>query len=187
MIISPEIFKYINDQWFTGVFNKWQIFRNKPGFANTNSNIESFNATIKRDFTNRKRWTIKLALEKISNIITHSSNKKYFETVPAYNKGFSSYSNRLDKSHFKLNRNRVFYVGANGNKYLISIEKKCCSCKHFLNYAICPHVIAYSNINQLNWFGDEYNKSEKVDFVNKNKRGPKGGRYKKAEKALVKK
>ena len=104
-----------------------------------------------------------------------------------YKMGFSSYSNRLDKSHFKLNRNRVFYVGANGNKYLISIEKKCCSCKHFLKYAICPHVIAYSNINQLNWFGDEYNKSEKVDFANKNKRGPKGGRYKKAEKALVKK
>jgi hypothetical protein len=86
---------------------------------------------------------------KISNIITHSSNKKYFETIPAYNKGFCNYSKKLDKSHFKLNRNRVFYVGANVNKYLISIEKKCCSCKH---------VIAYNNINQLKWFGDEYNK-----------------------------
>jgi hypothetical protein len=29
---------------------KWQMFHNPPGWSNTNSNIESFNATIKRDF-----------------------------------------------------------------------------------------------------------------------------------------
>ena len=32
---------------------KWQIFRNKPGFANTNSPLESFNSRLKTDFFNR--------------------------------------------------------------------------------------------------------------------------------------
>ena len=39
---EPEIYAYFENQWLTGNFNKWQIFRNDPGFANTNSNIESF-------------------------------------------------------------------------------------------------------------------------------------------------
>ena len=38
------------------------IFRNNAGFANTNSNIESFNATIKRDFTGRRRMSIGISV-----------------------------------------------------------------------------------------------------------------------------
>ena len=34
---------YMNEQWFTGVFNQWQIYLNDPGYANTNSNNESNN------------------------------------------------------------------------------------------------------------------------------------------------
>jgi hypothetical protein len=34
---------------------RWQMFHNLPGWSNTNSNIKSFNATIKRDFSLRKR------------------------------------------------------------------------------------------------------------------------------------
>lgn len=45
----------LNEQWFKSVF--------KSVFANTNSNIESFNATIKRDFTGRSRMSILKALE----------------------------------------------------------------------------------------------------------------------------
>jgi hypothetical protein len=37
---------------------KWQIFHNPPGWSNTHSNIESFNATIKRDFSLRKRYSV---------------------------------------------------------------------------------------------------------------------------------
>jgi len=28
---------YIQKQWFEGVFNKWEVFCNPPGYANTNS------------------------------------------------------------------------------------------------------------------------------------------------------
>ena len=45
------VLNYMNDQWINSSFNKWQIFRNCPGMANTNSIIESFNSCIKRDFT----------------------------------------------------------------------------------------------------------------------------------------
>ena len=38
--------------------SKWQMFHNPPGWSNTNSNIESFNVTIKRDFSLRKRYSV---------------------------------------------------------------------------------------------------------------------------------
>jgi hypothetical protein len=44
--------------WFSGKFSKWQIWHNPPGWANTNSNFESFNATIKRDFSLRKQYSV---------------------------------------------------------------------------------------------------------------------------------
>jgi hypothetical protein len=37
---------------------KWQMFHNPPGWSNTNSNIGSFNATIKRDFFLKKRYSV---------------------------------------------------------------------------------------------------------------------------------
>ena len=71
---------YIKNQWLDGDFNKWQIFRNKPGYAKTNSNIESFNAAIKRDFTGRARLNMKKALEKVKEIIIYySKNSVDFE------------------------------------------------------------------------------------------------------------
>jgi hypothetical protein len=42
---------YMHKQWFNGVFTQWQVWRNFPGYRNTNSNIESFNSTYKRDFS----------------------------------------------------------------------------------------------------------------------------------------
>ena len=45
-----RIYQYVRDNWYLSRFNKWMIYHTPPGWANTNSNIESFNATIKRDF-----------------------------------------------------------------------------------------------------------------------------------------
>ena len=36
--------------WFTGEWSNWMIYCSKPGLANTNSNIESFNNVLKRDY-----------------------------------------------------------------------------------------------------------------------------------------
>lgn len=46
----PDVYTYIDEKWFSGVFNKWQIYHNEPGFANSNSSVESFNNTIKKRF-----------------------------------------------------------------------------------------------------------------------------------------
>ena len=58
-----------------------------------------------------------------------------------------------------------------------------------MKHAICQHLVAYSNLNELYWYDPKYLEQDKNDnknFVKKIKRGAKSGKYKKAEKALVK-
>ena len=53
--------------------------------ANTNSNIESFNAAIKRDFFNRKKKTVIGAVNKIQEIIRYYSvDDRVFHYIPKY-------------------------------------------------------------------------------------------------------
>ena len=100
--------KYIKEQWLEK-YNNWQIFRNPPGYANTNSNIESFNASIKRDFTFRKKLSVYVAVNKIKEIVHYYSvNKEIFHTIPKFNKKILDYSRELKKNHFKkLNYNSI--------------------------------------------------------------------------------
>jgi len=45
---TRKAYDYMTKQWIDNEkFNKWQIFHSPPGYANTNSNIESFNRQIK--------------------------------------------------------------------------------------------------------------------------------------------
>ena len=52
------ILECFQTQWLVAPFNRWQIFRNLPGYANTNSNIESFNATVTRDIIERIKISV---------------------------------------------------------------------------------------------------------------------------------
>ena len=46
--ITRKAFDYMMTQWIgNAIFNKCQIYHSPPGYANTNSNIESFNRQIK--------------------------------------------------------------------------------------------------------------------------------------------
>jgi hypothetical protein len=82
----PELLSYMKTQWFEGKFCKWQIFRTLPGFATTNSNIESFNSVIKRDFTSGKKQSKMNATNIISEIIIYySTNFKDFSLALRYN------------------------------------------------------------------------------------------------------
>ena len=86
--IAPKMLKYIKEQWLEK-YNNWQIFRNPPGYANTNSNIESFNASIKRDFTFRKKLSVYVAVNKIKEIVHYYSvNKEIFHTIPKFYKKY---------------------------------------------------------------------------------------------------
>jgi hypothetical protein len=51
--IYKPVHDYITKQWLETRFSRWQIFHSPPGYANTNSNIESFNKQIKL-FTSKK-------------------------------------------------------------------------------------------------------------------------------------
>jgi len=51
--IYKNVYDYVTKQWIDSRFNNWLIFHSPPGYANTNSNIESFNRQIK-GFTEKK-------------------------------------------------------------------------------------------------------------------------------------
>ncbi len=70
----------MNKVWFNSVFNNLQMFCNDPGYANTNSNIESFNATFRREYTKYYKCTMLAACRKIFNCIRDYSDYSQKET-----------------------------------------------------------------------------------------------------------
>jgi hypothetical protein len=65
----PEVYDYCAT-WLEGDWSNWQIYCNKPGQANSNSNIESFNNVIKIDMS-RKKLTMKAAITAIFEQIVY--------------------------------------------------------------------------------------------------------------------
>ncbi len=69
--------------------------------------------------------------------------------------------------------------------HIIDIQKKSCSCPLYLKKGICTHSLAYSNLQNLCWFGPNYSRKS-TKFFTKTKRGRKAGVEPKAKKALKK-
>jgi len=186
---TKNVFKYMDEQWFTGRWSVWQVFCNPPGWVNTNSNIESFNATIKRDHSLRRRYSVFGSVEIIIQMITYySSQQMPFETLPRFNS--------KTKSHAQIHCSKVRYsqIGKNTysykNKFHINTIKRQCNCSDFLKNAVCAHILGYvyrhRHLDAQSWFGPKFqNKTE--HFHHNMKRGAKKkntGRYKNSEKAL---
>ena len=177
-------------EWFSGDFTNWQIFHSPPGFATTQACIESFNSTFKGDYTNYKKLNIKEAIEAVDKCIVYYGNKvskKSYMKCPKFNKKLLSLSKHLSHSNFKkMNKNKVKYVGTK-NQFVINLNdnrkgcynKASCSCSNFLKHAICHHLVAYVNLNNLEIFDENYLKSQEdhiektKKFVIKTKRGRK--------------
>ena len=179
--------------WFEGPWSNWQIYHSKPGLANTNSNIESFNRVIKR-FTNRRKLGIKASCQKLFELVVYYSNEyAEFENKPKYNKVTKDVSGYYTKNSFEvIRKNKVSCQGKHSKHILILNDKTIfggcsCTCKYFVKSAVCAHLVAYSNLNGLNLFDKRYSKEKAQKFESLNKRGPKRktGRPKLAEKALV--
>ena len=67
---------------------------------------------------------------------------------------------------------------------LIQLEERK---KNYFKNTICHRLVAYSDLNELYWYGPKYVEQDKhkdKNFVKKIKRGPKGESYKKAEKPM---
>jgi len=183
---TKAVYEYVST-WLTGNYSKWQIYHNPPGFASTNSNIESFNATIKRDFSLRKRYSVYSSVNIIQQIINYySTNKTIFHTTPKFCKKTHELGKKcaiVDK--YKKQAPSVYLCR---DKYIIKTKSRTCSCRYFLKHAVCSHILGflYKYSVPENWFGRKYTNAP-TDFAHNTKRGAKKktvGRYKNSEKAL---
>ena len=171
--------------WFTGDWSNWQIYHNKPGQANTNSNIESFNNVIKKSFTERRKLTIKSAIATLLKMCHHYSvNQRQFVMVAKYTRAVKAQADKLTKKNFKLvRRNQYTYQSLNTEtKHTVTLNSpEChnmcyCSCKSFVKDAVCLHLVAISCLFNIDLFkGDYANEPEK--FVQKTKKGKKRTKY----------
>ena len=182
------LYEYVRVQWFESRFNNWMIYHTPAGWANTNSNIESFNAVIKRDFFKRKRLSVFGAVLKIEDIIKYYSTanitfSKYPKYVEDLHKKSAHYAQNdflsIDRQNFKIKS-----LSQKSEYHKIDIQEKSCSCPLWLKNAICVHSLAFSNLNKLCWFGEKYS-ANRTNFFTKAKRGAKG-RFAKAKSALKK-
>ena len=134
------------------------------------------------------------AINIVEEIITYySTHYQTFSVSPRYNYKLKTQALKVDKSKFiyKKNKKQVAYEGKN-NKHEINLNDKnafkyhSCNCKSFLKFAICMHLVAFSNFFSLDLYDPkykpDYNKEEEERFVYKTKRG----RRRLAEPALVK-
>ena len=88
----------------------------------------------------------------------------------------------------------MVYTGSvNGTKETISLnDRDCyqfcnCSCYSFQKWALCIHVVSYSNIHKHDWYGARFRQPDKFEIKTKKGAPVKrlaSGRFKLASKAL---
>ena len=137
------------------------------------------------------------AIQKLMKIIVYYSTEfPEFESKPKYDKKTKEIANLYTRVNFKvIKSNKIRCTGKNSSYILILNDKNSdtlcsCTCKYFIKSAVCAHLVAYSNLNDLNLFGKAYSKPIKPileKFICKNKRGAKkkiNGRPKELRKCL---
>jgi len=143
-----EFVKYVIPQWFEGTFSNWQIFKSPPGFATTNNPLESFNKIIKQHFTN---YDSKVILSFISVIMKnlipfYSELEREFLFYRIPHSRTKSIANTLDIDKFQMRSiTEASYTGKT-HTHSINFQYKSCSCRWFLAFAICAHLIAACDI-----------------------------------------
>jgi hypothetical protein len=150
-----DMYDYIYNSWINTKDHtcNLQIFRNRAGFANTNSNLESFNARLKTDFFNRIVRTIGgVLLVFIEELIPYlSDNCKKFKTYPKYVKKTEIKALTLTKENFsKKDKNSYLYQGKS-NRFTIKLNVSAkyhsnvsCECASFVKNGVCLHLVGFS-------------------------------------------
>jgi hypothetical protein len=150
-----RVVEYV-ESWLRGRFSNWQIFNNPTGWASTNSNIESFNATIKRDFTFRKRYSVFMSINVIVDMIVYySTHTQIFNTTARFNKKVHLLAKELASGKYtKLDK----YTVVHADKYHINLKTKSCNCRYFLKHAVCSHILGYmyKKYENATWFDEKY-------------------------------
>lgn len=153
---EEDLYEYIRVQWYDSRFNNWMIYHTPAGLANTNSNIESFNATIKRNFFfNRKRLSVYGATLKLKELIKYYSKTNIpFHTIPRYEEKLHKKANLKLVSDFIPIGSKHFKILSRYGDHKISIVNKSSTCPIWLKKAICVHTLACSNLKGMNWYGN---------------------------------
>jgi len=125
-------------------------------------------------------------------ILYYSTHKQTFNKSPKYNENTHNRAKKFSLFEYKkMDKHTISYR----DEWIINTKKYTCSCRFFLKYAICSHILGlmykYPKIGAQCWFGEKYS-NRATDFNFNMKRGAKkktpgcAGRYSNAEKALSK-
>jgi len=144
---KPELedfVKYVIPQWFEGTFSNWQIWKSPPGFANTNNPMESFNKIIKALFTNYEEQPliafIKIIIEHLIPFYSIHTREFLFYRVP--NKKTIALAKTFDTEKFELNQANGCTFKGRTHTQTIDFNTKSCTCRWFMAFAVCAHLIA---------------------------------------------
>ncbi len=166
-----EFVIYVVNQWFVGSFSNWQIFKTPPGFANTNNPLESFNKIIKAVFTHfvdhRLFHFIMIILEHM--LPYYCSIEKKFSLYRVPHKTTVQKARNLVVEKFTMIEEGVCkYVGT-VHVHTINFFLRSCSCRWFLAFGVCGHLVAACDIFDQTLEGYTKTKS----FVYRPRRGRK--------------
>jgi hypothetical protein len=168
-----EFTDYFVKEWLSGKFTDWQIFHTPPGYASTSNPVESFNAKVKDLFTKRDRLTVDSFVEMaIDDLIPFYSliNKRPFLFYNTPNLACREKAEELDSNKFVGQKeDMVVYYHGKTNVYEINFDLNRCTCRWYLAYAICCHIVKACMI-----YGHElYNAVTTRPYTTRSKRGAK--------------
>ena len=135
---------YIWNQWFIGTFSNWHIFKTPPGFANTNNPMESFNKIIKAIFTHYMEHRL---FHFIMLIVDHllpfyCSIDKEFKMYRVPHKKTIEKAHILFKAKFTMRGEVTCEYRGVVHVHTINFRFKSCSCRWFLAFGVCGHLVA---------------------------------------------
>lgn len=166
-----EFASYFSTQWLGERFNTWQIFNTPPGFASTDNPVESFNKVLKYYFTNREQLTVALFVQVILEQVIefYSKNHRTFFFYRQPDKNCKSVASKIGDERLKLATDSIAYYTGLRSTYQINFSHNSCTCKYYLAYAMCAHLVAACRV-----FGKTLLCAKSTrGYVYRSKRGPK--------------
>ncbi len=146
-----QFYRYFKTQWIESIFSNWQIFQTLAGFTTTNNPVESYNAIIKRFFTNRLKLNLIPALEIFKNecIEPESSREFHYAKTKEVTACLENKAKKLDESKFiKIDKHLYQYNHKNGDISTINLTNEKCTCYETVDKGLCLHLIRVAIIEK---------------------------------------
>ena len=139
-----QFYRYYKTQCIESIFSNWRIYQTPAGYFTTNNPMESYNAIIKRFFTNRLKFNIIPALEIFKNecIEPESSREFHYAKTKEVTTCLEKKAKKLDESKFiKLDKHFNQYQHKNGDISSINLTNEKCTCYETVDNRLCLHLI----------------------------------------------